>query len=159
MTFERIRVELYNAQQAHRQIGIIWRTIKPWLESGHRLQMEVREETRRDNHNRHFHKLIGHIADQDRLHGQKLDPESWKRLLIDAFKHETKDDPDLADEWAKFGELKLLPALNHVGFVAVGEQSRTFTIKLAKAFIEWLYAYGAERGVKYPAFEHEEVPA
>lgn len=94
-----------------------------------------------------YHAIIGEIAAKEELYGQKLDAESWKRLLIDAFKHETKGDPDLAGEWEKFGSLKLLPALNHPGFVTVGEQSRKFSKKLATAFIEWLLAFqsGANR--------------
>ena len=91
-----------------------------------------------------YHALIGEIADFMTLHGKKLPAESWKRLLIDAFKHDTKDDPELKDEWAKFGGVELLPALNHPGFVMVGEQSRNFSKKLASAFIEWLYAFQAE---------------
>lgn len=88
-----------------------------------------------------YHALIGEIAKTERLRGQKLGPESWKRLLIDAFKHDTKDDPDLKKEWEKFGEIQLMPALNHNGFVMVGDQSRKFTKKLAGAFITWLEAF------------------
>lgn len=91
----------------------------------------------------HYHALINEIAASETLHGQKLPPESWKRLLIDAFKHETRNWPELRDEWDKFGEMQLLPALNHPGFVAVGEQSRKFSKKLAAAFITWLMAFQA----------------
>lgn len=156
MSFERIKLTLYNAQQGHVAYSGAWAQMKPALLYGNRLSMVVTEETRRDNHNRHFHKLIGVIAEQDQVLGKALDAESWKRLLVDAFKHDTKDDDDLKAEWAKFGEIRLLPALNHPGFVMCGEQTRTFTIKLARAFIEWLYAFGAERGIRFPTFEHEE---
>jgi hypothetical protein len=141
-------VALVNPQQAHAAITAIYaQTIKPGTMAGHRYRLTVREETRREGQNAHFHAIIADIAKQDQLYGKKLDAESWKRLLIDAFKHETKDMPELAGEWAKFGEMQLLPALNHAGFVAVGEQSRTFTVRLAAAFIEWLNAYAAERGL------------
>jgi len=134
-------------QAAHALQWLYRDQIKPQTTEGKRLRLTLRAETRRDGQNSHFHAQIADIAKQDQLHGKKLPPESWKRLLIDAFKHETKDDPDLKPEWAAFGEMQLLPALNHVGFVAVGEQSRTFTVKLAAAFIEWLNAYAAERGI------------
>ena len=88
-----------------------------------------------------YHALIAEIAKRKTLHGKRLPPESWKRLLIDAFKHDTKSDPDLAQEWAKFGTIELLPALNHPGFVMAGEQSRRFSVKLATAFIDWLNAF------------------
>ena len=90
-----------------------------------------------------YHAIIGEIAQAKTVYGKRLPPESWKRLLIDAFKHETQHDPDLAVEWARFGNVELLPALNHPGFVMVGEQSRKFTVKLASAFIEWLLAFQA----------------
>jgi hypothetical protein len=141
-------IALVNPQQAHTVITAMYRdTIKPGTMAGHRYRLVLKEETRRDGQNAHFHAIIGDIAKQDQLYGKKLDAESWKRLLIDAFKHDTKDDSDLAHEWAKFGELQLLPALNHAGFVAVGEQTRTFTVRLASAFIDWLGAYAAERGI------------
>lgn len=139
---------VYNPVQATTAWGMLYeKEIKADLSAGHRGVLSYKRETRRDGQNAHFHAQIADIAKQDQLHGKKLPAESWKRLLIDAFKHETHDDPDLAEEWAKFGEMQLLPALNHAGFVAVGEQSRTFTVKLASAFIEWLNAYAAERGI------------
>ena len=139
---------VYNPRQLDTAIGMLKENeILPLLADGKRGVLSFKAETRRDGQNAHFHAQIADIAKQDHLHGKKLPAESWKRLLIDAFKHETKDDPDLKPEWAAFGEMQLLPALNHVGFVAVGEQSRTFTVKLASAFIEWLNAYAAERGI------------
>lgn len=90
-----------------------------------------------------YHAIIGEIAAAKTLYGKRLPAESWKRLLIDAFKHETRDDSDLGPEWAKFGTIELLPALNHPGFVMTGEQSRKFGVKLATAFIEWLLAFQA----------------
>lgn len=113
--------------------------------------MSDKPETRSDGQNRLMHKLIGVIAAQQLHLGQRLDAEDWKRLLIQAFRYDTKDDAELRDEWRKFGEMRLLPALNNNGFVAVGEQSRKFSPKLTSVFIEWLYAFGVEVGVKFPA--------
>lgn len=109
----------------------------------------IREPAKSRDQECHYHALIGDIAANPPadalvlLSGKELDEESWKRLLIDAFKHDTKDDPELAQEWQKFGSLQLLPALNHAGFVAVGEQSRNFSRRLAREFIEWLIAFQA----------------
>lgn len=160
VTFSRVTAELGpDPAKAHEQFQRMWKQIKPSIEAGEELEAEVRPKRREDRHNRHFHKLIGVFAAQDRLHGQSLDEDGWKRLLIDAFKHDTKDDPEFSQEWAKFGELRLLPALNHAGFVAVGEQSRKFSNKLARGFITWLYALAAERNIRLPAFRDEEVVA
>lgn len=100
---------------------------------------------------KHYHELIGQIAASRTLYGKRLPAESWKRLLLDAFKHETRNDPQLSGEWAKFGELGLLPALNHDGFVAIGNQSRRFSVKLASAFIEWLLAFQQTEDVEVAA--------
>lgn len=109
----------------------------------------IREPVKSREQEEKYHALIGEIAANPppdalrMLNGQKLDRECWKRLLIDAFRHETKDDPDLAPHWQKFGSMQLLPALNRPGFVTVGEQSRNFSTKLASAFIGWLQAFAA----------------
>lgn len=113
--------------------------IRPFKSSKSREQEEL------------YHAVIGEIAKSKTLHGKRLPAESWKRLLIDAFKHDTRNDPDLSPEWAKFGTVELLPALNHPGFVMVGEQSRKFSVKLASAFIEWLYAFQASEDVEVAA--------
>lgn len=109
----------------------------------------IREPLKSRDQECHYHALIGKIADNPPpdalklLSGQRLGPECWKRLLIDAFRHETKDDPELAPHWQRFGTMQLVPALNRPGFVAVGEQSRDFSTKLASRFIDWLYAFAA----------------
>ena len=46
MSFERIKLTLYNAQQAHAELARVWQIIKPWLMAGHRLYIEIRAETR-----------------------------------------------------------------------------------------------------------------
>lgn len=112
--------------------------------AGQKVQIVVTDPIKSREQEQHYHAQINDIAEQTTLYGKKLPAESWKRLLIDAFKHDTINDPDLAPLWAKFGSAELLPALNHPGFVVVGEQSRQFGVRLARAFIEWLYAYGAE---------------
>lgn len=117
------------------------------VEAGRELVVMVADPVKSRDQEEKYHAIIGEIAATELVYGKKLSPEAWKRLLIDAFKHATKDDPDLAVEWGKFGTVELVPALNHAGFVMVGEQSRNFGRKLASAFIEWLLAFqaGAER--------------
>jgi hypothetical protein len=117
--------------------------------AGGRVMLQLGEPAKSRVQEERYHAMIGEIAEQCEVMGKKLDAESWKRLLVDAFKHDTKNDPDFADEWQKFGTLQMLPALNHDGFVAVGEQTRKFSVKLATAFIDWLGAFGAEQGVEF----------
>lgn len=121
------------------------------MESGERVHLLIAKPVKSREQEEKYHAIIGEIAAVKTIYGKRLPPESWKRLLIDAFKHETQHDPDLSQEWARFGNVELLPALNHPGFVMVGEQSRRFTVKLASAFIEWLLAFQATKDAEVAA--------
>ena len=153
---ERLTMPLWNPVQAHKAITHIYNTAKPYLMAGHRMVVRLEPETRRDNHNRHFHSLIGQIAQQM---GERVpdlaDAEDAKRILISAFRIDTRDDQDLAGEWAKFGDMRMGRGLRGE-VVLMGMQSRDFTIKLARAFIAWLEAFGAEHGVAFKAWEGEQ---
>jgi hypothetical protein len=98
-----------------------------------------------------MHAMVGDIARQVKLFGKDLPAESWKRILVDAFKHDTKNDADLKADWGRFGDIELVPALNHPGFVMVGEQTRKFSMRLSSSFIEWLLFFGAENNVVWSA--------
>ena len=121
------------------------------LQAGHSIELTLkrRKDTKSRLQEEKYHAMLNDIAKQCRLFGKQLPPISWKRVLVDAFKHETKDDPQFRDHWARFGDIELVPALNHPGFVMVGEQTRSFNTTLAAGFIEWLLAYGAENGVQW----------
>ena len=150
---ERLVLSLREPIQAHKAFDFAWKQAKALLLAGHQLALTVGPETRRDNQNRHFHSLIGQISDQ--LGGDLADKEDAKRILISAFRIDTRDDPDLAGEWAKFGDMRMGRGLRGE-VVLMGMQSRDFTIKLARAFITWLDAFGAEHGVVFKAWEGDE---
>ena len=114
---------------------------------------KLEPETRRDNHNRHFHSLIAQISEQ--IGGDLADKQDAKRILISAFRIDTRDDADLSGEWAKFGDMRMGRGLRGE-VVLMGMQSRDFTIKLARAFILWLEAFGVEHGVQFKAWEEEQ---
>lgn len=147
-----LRIPLYNLRQAHAEVLRVWEFAKPLLADGRRLVLSLKPETRRTAQNAHFHSLIGQIAEQ--LGGELTDPEDAKRILISAFKIDTRDDVDLRDEWAKFGEIRMGRGLRGE-VVLLGTQSRDFSVKLAAAFIDWLSAFGAEHGVRFKAREGE----
>lgn len=150
----KLQLRLVEPAQAHKAFDFAWRQAKALLIAGHQLALTVAPETRRDNHNRHFHSLIAQISDH--MGGDLADKEDAKRILISAFRIDTRNDPDLAGEWARFGDIRMGRGLRGE-VVLMGMQSRDFTIKLARAFIEWLYAFGAEAGVQFKAWEAEFV--
>lgn len=151
---ERVTMQLWEPVQAHKAFMHLYNTAKPYLMAGHRMVAKLEPENRRENHNRHFHSLIGQIAQQ--IGGDLADAEDAKRILISAFRIDTRNDPDLMGEWAKFGDVRMGRGLRGE-VVLLGIQSRDFTIKLARAFIEWLYAFGAEHGVRFKAWEGDDA--
>ena len=103
-----------------------------------------------------FFDLIGQIAQQLGATVPDIaDPEDAKRILISAFRIDTRNDTDLAGEWAKFGDVRMGRGLRGE-VVLMGIQSRDFTIKLARAFITWLYAFGVEHDVRFKAWDGEQ---
>ncbi len=112
---------------------------------GHRVRIEAPRKSRLQEEK--YHAQINDIARQYVHAGRKWDAEDMKRLLVDAFRQETKGDPDFAPLWAEMGEMHLVPAIGRDGFVALGIQTRKFPKKLASAFVEWLNAFGAENDI------------
>ena len=151
---DRLVLSLWEPVQARKAVDYLYEQAKPRLMAGHRLVAKLEPETRRDNHNRHFHSLIAQIAKQ--VGGDLGEPEDAKRILISAFRIDTRNDADLAGEWAKFGDVRMGRGLRGE-VVLMGMQSRDFTIKLARAFIEWLYAMGAEYGVQFKAWDGDDA--
>ena len=104
------------------------------------------QPVRNSEQNSRMHAMIGDIAKQYPIHGKLIPAEDMKRVLVSAFKIDTKDDADLAQCWKAMGELAVLPGLRGE-FVVLGDQTRRFPKKLVSAFIEWLYALGDELGI------------
>jgi hypothetical protein len=116
----------------------LWEKMKPALESGKSLTVEVQLESRSVDQNALIHSIINQIAKQARHLGSTWDAESWKRLLVDAY---TKE------QWsASSGQV--IPNLTGDGIVQLGLQTRKFTKAQASEFSEWLMAWCAENGVE-----------
>lgn len=97
-----------------------------------------------------YHAMIGDIAECCTFMGRKWSKEDWKRLLIDAFVRVMREQAKVdgqPDPFANQGEV--VPALDGHGFVQLGVQSRGFKKAIASQFIEYLYAYGNENGVRW----------
>ncbi|MCU4119327.1 recombination protein NinB [Variovorax sp. N23] len=140
-------VPLIDPEQAKAAMAAMYRDhVKHPTSNGHRLRLTVRDETRRDEQNAHFHALIGQIAEH--IGGDLADEDDAKRILLSAFKIDTVRDPDLMDEWARLGDLRMGRGLRGET-VLLGNQTRTLSVKLAAAFIHWLNAFGIEHGVTF----------
>lgn len=97
-----------------------------------------------------YHAMIGDIAKQCEFIGQKWDTEEWKRLLIDAFVRVMREQAKADNKPDPFGDHgRVIPSLDGSGIVQLGIQSRRFSKPMASQFIEYLYAWGAERNVTW----------
>lgn len=138
-------VPLIDPEQAKAAMAAMYRDhVKQPTSNGHRLRLTVRDETRRDEQNAHFHALISQIAEH--IGGDLADEDDAKRILLSAFKIDTVRDPDLMDEWARLGDLRMGRGLRGET-VLLGNQTRTLSVKLAAAFIHWLSSFAIEHGV------------
>lgn len=130
---------------AHRLLsGEVWRHVKAHAVAGNRVALRLCDQSKGRDTEEKYHALIGEISKQ--IGGDLANPEDAKRMLISAFRIDTLK--DLADEWGKFGDMRMGRGLRGE-VVLLGVQSRHFTRKLASAFIEWLYAFGADHGVEF----------
>lgn len=138
-------VTVYNPVQATTAWQAIYeREVKPLTMAGHRGVLSFRKETRSDQQSAHFHAQIGEIAAH--IGGELADEEDAKRILLSAFRIDTL--ADFADEWRSFGDIRMGRGLRGE-VVLMGNQTRKLPVKLGSAFIEWLFAFGAEHGVRF----------
>jgi hypothetical protein len=137
-----------NPVQADRIIdGAVRKLVKAHLVAGNRVAIRVCEPEKSRDQEEKYHAMIGEIASQVPVGGRHLDADTMKRLLVDQFKADTL--VDMADDWAKFGALDMVPSLDGQRVVVLGVQTRRFTVRLGAAFIEWLYAWGSDAGVVF----------
>lgn len=137
-----------NPLEAHKILaGAVWQLVKANAVAGNRVAVRVCDPEKSRDQEEKYHAMIAEIAAQVPVNGRNLDDDTMKRLLVDQFKADTLI--DLADDWAKFGKMDMAPSLDGLRVVVLGVQTRRFTVRLGSAFIEWLYAWGADAGVVF----------
>jgi hypothetical protein len=129
---------LTNKQQALSLLRNIWPKVLEALESSKELVLEIKLANKSREQEEKYHSMIGEIAKQAQHMGASWDAESWKRLLVDQF---------CKDTGLKTGVV--MPNLSGDGIVQLGFQTRKFTKEQASEFVEWLYAWGADKGITY----------
>lgn len=114
-----------------------------------RIRIDEYDEKTREQEEK-YHAMLGDISRQCMHINKVLDLDSWKRLCVQQFKDDSieSDIPRVADYWRK-NQFKLMPSLDGKSLVQLGAQTRDFPKYVAAAFIEWLYAYGANNNVTW----------
>jgi hypothetical protein len=106
--------------------------------------VRITEPLKKREQEEKYHAMIGDISKQIEHLGRKWDADDMKRLLVD----------DFAEEMRLAGtplhhDGRVTPSLDGRRIVQLGIQTRDFYVKEASAFIEYLYAQGAQYGVKW----------
>lgn len=96
-------------------------------------QVEFKKATRTTDQNAKMWAGLNDIAKQVDWHGQKLAPEDWKLILMEALSQ----------------ELRLVPNLDGNGFVPLGRSSSRLTKGEMSDLIELMLAFGAKHGVTW----------
>jgi hypothetical protein len=132
-----MKYQLTSESQAKALMVTLWPKVLTALNAGKPLVMEIKAADKSREQEEKYHAMIGEIARQASHAGAKWSPDDWKRLLVDQF--------------CKDGGIKtgvVVPNLSGDGIVQLGFQTRKFSKEQASEFVEWLYAWGAERGIE-----------
>ena len=134
---ERLSLRWYNAHQAHKSLLDLWAWAKPLLLAGHRLVVEIKQETRSTAQNARLHAMLGDIARQVEWAGKKRDETTWKRLMTAAWLR------------ARGEQLEVLPAIDGHGVDIVFERTSRLSRAECGELMEYVAAWGAEHGVEF----------
>lgn len=128
--------KLEDSKQAHALILTLWFKIKTALDTGKRLTIEVKQESKTRDQEEMYHAIIGKIAKQAQHQGARWNAEDWKRLLLHEFAKQ-----------ANLSQGRIVASLDGTGIVQLGLQSRKLTKEQGSEFIEFLFAWGVQNGV------------
>jgi hypothetical protein len=132
-----MKVTCWEPVQAHKEImTVIWPMLKSMLIAGHRMTIEIKQSKRSVEQNAMFHSMIDKISKQMEAAGSNWTADDWKRLLVDQWAHDTD---------RKIG--KVSPSLEGERIVQLGLQRDKFTKVECSEFIEFLYAWAANKGL------------
>lgn len=112
--------------------------VKAELTAGRRVQATFSECSKSREQEEKYHAMIGEIHRDMKSAGSEWSQDDWKRLLIDQW----------AQDSAEAGT-RIVPSLDGKRIVQLGLQSRKFTVSEGSSFIEWLYAWGTQKGVTF----------
>lgn len=116
--------------------------------------IELRPEKRTDIQSQRLHAMCGDFSKQLQWAGAWRTKVDWKRLLVDASSRASGD-----------GGYTVAPSLDFSGVVTMGELTRDMGIKRMSTVIEYAFAYGAEKNIRWsekidvPAWYREKVAA
>jgi hypothetical protein len=126
-------VVLTNLRQGWAIINSLWAScIKPALNAGQRLVVEVKPETRSTEQNSRMWAMLGDVSRQVDWYGKKLSPEDWKHVFSSSLR-----------------KLDVVPNLDGTGFVALGLSTSKMTKGELSDLMTLIEAFGADKAVEW----------
>lgn len=105
------------------------------------LVFMLKERARTTEQNDRMWAMLTDVSRQCRIHGQKYPPETWKALAMEACGHKPR----------------VVPSLSGDGVVITGYKSSRLSVGQMSELIEYLFAYGAEKGVQWSNERSDDV--
>ncbi len=142
----KLSVECWEPVQAHLVMTKrIWPQLKSALMAGHKMVLEIKPQTRSLKENALLHALLTQISKQKDWAGSKRDAETWKRLITAAWCR------------ARGEQIEILPSIDGHGADIVFRRTSQLSRAECAELIEYLYAWGAEAGVKFDKLANQET--
>jgi hypothetical protein len=126
-----VRGSLFNAQQAMARFQALYRDLKPYLIAGHRFDVVIRPEKRSTQQNRRMWAMLNDLSEQVVWHGQRLSADDWKTMCTASLKSQ-----------------RVLPGIEG-GFVVMGESTSQMTVAEMGTLMDFMEAFGVQRGVTF----------
>lgn len=101
-------------------------------EMPYRVRIDDRVDRRTSDSNALMWVLLGKLSEFVEWHGQKLSADDWKTMCSAALKGQ-----------------RAIPSINPGQFVVMGQKTSRMTKAEFSDLIEFIYAFGAERGVNF----------
>jgi hypothetical protein len=121
----------------------VWDTTNKGLKAGD-VVLTLGRESASTLQSRCYHAMIGDIARQADLGGNKYDVDAWKALLVSQFateKHQMGEPLRKGNRW--------IPSLCGSHMVCIRPSVKEFGKKNGSEFIEFLHVKGSEYGVEF----------
>lgn len=132
-----MELKLENENDRTRLIGYV-----QGLDLSRPRHVTIDEELRSDEQNRKLHAMLADISRQVEHAGMKWDVSVWKRLCTAAWLRE------------RGASIQMIPAIDGKGIDVLYEPTSKLSKRKCAELVEWIYAFGAECGVKWTQVDH-----
>lgn len=126
------RALLVLANDRFKRRAIEWIEKAPW-----ETRVEFKGPKRTLPQNDRMWAMLTDLSLQLAWHGQRLAPDDWKLVMLDALRRETRE------------QLRIVPNTDGTGFVNLSTSSSDLSKDEMTTLIEIIFAFGAKHGVEW----------